>query len=149
MIFNRTEKDVVDAISIRDEKVKKGIALTEDDLYVIARGFCGVDTLNRIEQKQIELRHVFENAGYYNMPTQNKEWSETDVFFNSDLKRIAKNNKLLRNAFYVLAETPQNAVGVYHYEDFNKIEKILNDLETVYEYMVLSYKECGNAESGG
>lgn len=149
MIFNRTEKDVVDAISIRDEKVKKGIALTEDDLYILSRGFCGVDTLNRIEQKQVELRHVLESVGYYNITTQNKEWSETDVFFNSDLKRIAENNKILRNAFYVLKETPQNAVGVYHYEDFNKIEKILSDLEMVYENMVLLYKECGNAESGG
>lgn len=149
MIFNRTEKDVVDAISIRDEKVKKGIALTDDDLYVIAMGFCGVDTLNRIEQKQIELRDIFENAGYYNIPTHNKAWGGTDVLFNSDLKRIAENNKILRSSFYVLKETPQNAVGVYHYEDFNKIEKILSDLEMVYENMVLLYKECGNAESGG
>ena len=78
-----------------------------------------------------------------------KEWYDFSFAFESELIRIAWNNVYLRKSFYVLSETPENAVGKYHYEDFNKLEKVLNDLEVVYNGMVSLYKECGDAESGG
>ena len=149
MIYDRTEQDVIDAVKIREEKVKNGISLTEGELEKLERGFCGIDTLNRIEQKQLEIAIKLSAAGYKSGRVASKIWKDSNFVFSHELKRIAENNRSLRESFYVLSETPENAVGTYHYEDFNKLEKVLNDLEVVYNGMVSLYKECGDAESGG
>ena len=148
MIFDRTEQDVIDAVKIREEKVKNGRSLTDGEKQKLERGFCGVDTLNRIEQKQLEIAINLSKAGYKSARVYIKRWNDFNFVFASELKRIADNNRSLRESFYVLSETPENAVGKYHYEDFNKLEKVLNDLEAVYNGMVSLYKECGEAESG-
>ena len=82
MIFNRTLNDVKDAIKIREEKVKKNVELSEDDLETLEKGFLTIQTLNRIEQKQKELSEKFVQIGYFNT-IESKSWKFGDFFFHA------------------------------------------------------------------
>ena len=61
MIFDRTASDVDAAIKIRDEKVKSYQELTEEDVDILERGFITLNTINRIEEKQSELKSLLNN----------------------------------------------------------------------------------------
>lgn len=149
MIFNRTLLDAKQAVTIREEKVKKGENLTADDLYILSRGFVTVEDINRIEEKQEELKTVFNEMGYYNTPIVNKSWSEESYFFKTDLERIVKNNEILRKAYYIFASTPTDARPKAYYEDLNKIEKLLYDLDQMANDMKGRLKKCGTFNCGG
>ena len=149
MIFDRTKSHAEDSQKIRDQKVKKGIALTEEDIYILERGMVTVDTLNRIEEKQDELKKLLNDMGYWNTPISNKVWNPSMVFNSGDLKRIFENSKVLRNAFFVLAETPSNPRASYEYNHWNSLEKILYDIETMVGTVKSNYKKCGKIRCGG
>ena len=80
MIFDRTQNDVDTAILLRNTKVKKFETLTESDIATLEKGRLTINTLNRIETKQEELKNLFNDMGYWNTPTTNKLWSENDIF---------------------------------------------------------------------
>ena len=65
MIFNRTENDVDKAIKIRAEKVQKFQELTDSDIESLEKGMLTINTLNRIEEKHLELKNLFNNLGYW------------------------------------------------------------------------------------
>lgn len=149
MIFDRTASDAEKAIKIREEKVKKGLNLTAEDIHTLSRGFVLVGDLNRIEGKQEELKAVFNEMGYYNTPTTNKSWNEESYFFKTDLERIVKNNEILRKAYYIFASTPTDARPKAYFEDLNKIEKMLYDLDQMANDMKSRFKKCGTFNCGG
>lgn len=149
MIFDRTASDAEKAIKIREEKVKKGENLTDNEIEILSRGFVGVDTLNRICEKQAELRRLFNDMGYYNTNIVEKQWSEQDLFLKRDMEIISKNNDILKQAYFVFSTTPANGRPIAHYEEFNKIEKILYDLSEMVDDMKSYFKECGDLECGG
>lgn len=149
MIFDRTISDVKQAIEIRENKVKKGENLTEEDIYTLSRGFVSVGDLNRIENKQEELKKAFNEMGYYNTPTINKSWNEESYFFKTDLERIVENNEILRKAYYIFASTPTDARPMAYFEDLNKIEKMLYDLDQMANDMKSRFKKCGTFNCGG
>lgn len=149
MVFNRTLEEAKQAITIREEKVKKGENLTADDIYILSRGFVSVGDLNRIEGKQEALKGIFNDMGYYNTPTENKLWDEESYFFKTDLQRIVKNNEILRKAYYIFASTPIDARPKAYFEDLNKIEKLLYDLEQMADDMKSRFKKCGTFNCGG
>ena len=68
MIYNRTENDIETARNLIETKVKNFEELTEDEVAKIERGTFTVNTLNRIEQKQAELKTLFNDIGYWNTP---------------------------------------------------------------------------------
>ena len=148
MITNRTQYDVDTAILIRNTKVKKFKALTESDINYLERGTITINTLNRIEEKQEDLKGILNDMGYWNTPITNKVWGENDIFNVVDFQRIIDNTNVLRNAFFVHKDTPNTPPISYHWQDINALEKILYDLDVMINDVKSYYRECGTFESG-
>lgn len=149
MITNRTQEDVDNALKIRDEKVKTFQALSEDDINTLERGILTINTLNRIEEKQNELKNLLNAMGYWNTNITNKtNWKYSDIFFAEEFKRIINNENILRSAFFTYNTTPATPNVSFHYEDINSIEKILVDLDVMINNIKSNYRECGNFNCG-
>jgi hypothetical protein len=149
MIFDRTLTDVQNAIKIRDSKIKRGLSLTEQETQVLERGFLGIETLNRIEQTQAGLKEELGGMGYYNAPIYNKSWYQNGVFFASDLQRLVTNTKELQDAAPKKKYTTDPPVAKYHFEEINKLEKTLYDIQVVVNDVQEHYKFCGEFNCGG
>jgi hypothetical protein len=148
MIYDRTAEDVSEALRIREEKVKNFIALTEGEKTQLERGMITYNTLNRIENKQAELKALLENAGYYMDVLHIKSWSADDIFNEEEFEILIENLDILRNAFFTYTDTPETPAARYHYEEINALEKILFDLEKMINDMKSRYRECGTFECG-
>lgn len=148
MIYTRTQADVDEAIKIRSEKVQKFQELTEDEIKTLERGMITVNTLNRIEQKQEDLRGLFNSMGYWNTPITIKVWDETQLFKRSDFQRIIDNVNILRNAFFSYSYTPKTPSPAFHYKNLNDLEKILFDLDVMINDVRSKYKKCGTFNCG-
>ena len=148
MIFDRTAADVEAAKSIRLNKVQKGEALTGDDIAVLERGTMTTVTLNRIEEKQAELKELLNDAGYYNTDISSRVWGYTDIFNITEFKRLLGNLNVLKAAFFVYSGTPETPYVSFGFEDINSLEKILFDLETMIGDMKIRYRQCGTFECG-
>lgn len=148
MIFDRTQNDVNTAIILRREKVQKFQELTESEIATLEKGTFTINTLNRIETKQEELKNLFNDMGYWNTPIINKIWETTQIFNVDDFQRIIDNTNILRNAFFVYKSTPNTPPISYHYNDINALEKILYDLDVMINDVKSHYRECGTFECG-
>ena len=148
MIFDRTQNDVDTAIVLRNTKVKKFETLTESDIATLEKGTLTINTINRIENKQEELKNLFNDMGYWNTPTTNKTWSENDIFYIDDFQRIVDNANVLRQAFFVYKDTPNTPPISYYWDDINSLEKILHDIDVMINDVKSHYRECGNFECG-
>ena len=152
MIFDRTQNDVDTAILLRDTKVKKFEKLTESEIATLEKRTLTINTLNRIENKQEELKNLFNNMGYWNTPITNKTWGESDIFNADEFQRILDNTNVLRQAFFVYKSTPNTPPISYHYNDINALEKILYDFDNEIGGMIKdvkrNYRKCGTFESG-
>ena len=148
MIFDRTQNDVDTAILLRNTKVKKFETLTESDIATLEKGMLTINTLNRIETKQEELKNLFNEIGYWNTPIINKTWGENDIFNADEFQRILDNTNVLRNAFFVYKATPNTPPISYHWQDINALEKILYDLDVMINDVKSNYRECGTFYCG-
>lgn len=148
MVFDRTLYDVNMALNIRDTKVKNFLPLTDEDVGYLEKGSITINTLNRIEQKQEELRGIFNAMGYWNTQIVNKTWNYTDIFNETEFQRIVDNDRILRTAFFVYTETPETPEAKYHYENINALENILFDLDTMINDVKSRYRQCGTFECG-
>ena len=148
MITNRTQYDVDTAILIRNTKVKKFEALTESDINYLERGTITINTLNRIEEKQEDLKGILNDMGYWNTPITNKVWGENDIFNVVDFQRILDNTNVLRQAFFVYKDTPNTPPISYYWDDINALEKILYDLDVMISNVKADYRYCGEFECG-
>ena len=148
MIFDRTQNDVDTAILLRDTKVKKFETLTESDIETLERGTLTINTLNRIETKQEELKNLFNDIGYWNTSIITKVWNENDIFNVDDFQRILNNTNTLRKAFFVYKDTPNTPPISYYWDDINALEKILFDLDVMINDVKSHYRECGTFECG-
>lgn len=149
MIFDRTQNDIDAALRIRNEKVQKFKTLTSEEIEVLERGTMTINTINRIEQKQEELKVLFNDMGYWNTEIENKtDWLLTDIFDLENFQRIIDNLNILRQAFFVHISTPPTPIVSYHYQSINSLEKILYDLETMTQDVKSLYKICGTFNCG-
>ena len=147
MIFDRTQNDVDTAILLRDTKVKKFEMLTESEIATLEKGTLTINTLNRIENKQIEIAELFSNLSI-NVDIENKNWEETQIFNRVEFQRILDNLNVLVKSFCVYRNTPNVPRFSYHFEDINSIEKILFDLEELYNKALKSFIYCGISYCG-
>lgn len=147
MIFDRTEQDIQAAISIRD-KLASGIEISEEEREALERGTVTINTINRIVSKQIELKQSLNEMGYWNNSLLWRELTEKDVFFHSDLENIFSNTEILKESFFTFVHTPSEITPKYHYNEFNKLEKILNDIEEMVDVVKYYYRESGTFYSG-
>ena len=148
MIFDRTQNDVDTAILVRNTKVKKFETLTESEIATLEKGMLTINTLNRIEAKQEELKNLFNEIGYWNTPITSKTWGENDFFNEDEFQRILDNINVLRQAFFVYKATPNTPPVSYHYNDINALEKILYDLDVMINDVKSNYRECGTFYCG-
>ena len=148
MIFDRNQNDVDTAVLLRDTKVKNFETLTESEIATLERGMLTINTINRIENKQEELKNLFNDMGYWNTPIINKTWGENDIFNADEFQRILENTNVLRRAFFVYKDTPNTPPVSYHWQDINALEKILFDLDVMINDVKSNYRECGTFESG-
>ena len=148
MIFDRTQNDVDTAIILRREKVQKFQELSESEIATLEKGTLTINTLNRIENKQEELKNLFNDMGYWNTPITNKVWGENDIFNANEFQRILDNTNVLRQAFFVYKVTPNTPPISYYWDDINALEKILFDLDVMINDVKSHYRECGTFESG-
>ena len=148
MIFDRTQNDVDTAIRLRREKVQTFQELTESEIATLEKGTLTINTLNRIENKQDELKNLFNDMGYWNTPIKNKVWGENDIFNVDEFQRIIDNTNVLREAFFVYKNTPNTPLISYHWQDINALEKILYDLDIMINDVKSHYRECGTFECG-
>lgn len=148
MIYDRTLADVEEARRIRETKVKNFETLSQSEIIALERGFLTNETLNRIENKQTELKNKLQNAGYWNNEIENSIWTEDDYFFLEDWQRILHNQNILKNSYYVYADTPQTPTEKINYTNLNAIEKLLVDIEAIIDEMKAQYRKCGAYECG-
>ena len=148
MIFDRTQNDVDTAVRLRNEKVKEFKNLTSEEINTLERGTITINTLNRIENKQEELKNLFNDMGYWNTPITNRSWGENDIFNVDEFQRIIDNTNVLREAFFIYTGTPNTPPISYHWQDINALEKILFDLDVMINDVKSNYRECGTFESG-
>ena len=134
MIFDRTQNDVDTAIILRATKVQNFAELTEQELLTLEKGTLTINTLNRIEQKQAELKNLFNSMIYFTQDFASKEWTVEQFFTQADFERIVQNNKLLKDAFFVYKNTPQNeGKNFLKFETINNVEAVLHHLVVVVE----------------
>ena len=148
MIYDRTQNDVKVAIRLRSEKVQNFIELNDEEIAILEKGFITINTINRIENKQSELKTLLNNIGYYNIDIYNKTWDKLDLLTENDLIRIVNNTISLRKAFFVYFNSPKNPIAKYYYTEINSIEKILYDLEIMEKYVRENFKECNTFYCG-
>ena len=148
MIFDRTQNDVDTAVVLRREKVQTFQELSESEIATLEKGMLTINTLNRIETKQEELKNLFNDMGYWNTPITNKTWGENDIFNVDEFSRILDNTNVLRRAFFVYKDTPNTPPISYYWNDINALEKILFDLDVMINDVKSNYRECGTFESG-
>ena len=148
MIFNRTQADISAAHNLINTKVKTFQELTHEEVAILEKGTMTINTLNRIEQKQEELKGLFNSMGYWNTPVVIKTWDYKDIFNVSEFQRIIYNLDILRNAFFTYSTTPNTPPVSYRFEDINSLEKILNDLDVMINDVKSNYQECGDIECG-
>lgn len=149
MIFDRTQNDVNTAVNIRKNKVQNFKSLTKEEVDSLERGTITINTLNRIEQKQSELKELLTDMYYFVEDFFNKTWDCTQIFDDDEFQRIIQNEEILRKSFMVFAETPATPPISYHYKDINSLEKILYDLDRMISDVKSSYRICGDFECGG
>ena len=149
MIFDRTQSDVDTAIILRREKVQKFQELTENELKILEKGTLTINTLNRIESKQEELKNLFNDIGYWNTPVSTRQWAYSDIFKGEQFNRILYNLQILIEAFFIYKDTPNIPDNNYRkYQTINDVEKILYDLDVMINDVKSHYRECGTFECG-
>ena len=148
MIFDRTESDKDIAVQLIN-KIKNDEVLTNEEFAQLERGTLTINTLNRIENKQAELKSIFNQLGYWNTDIINRTWSYVDYFKQDDFDRISSNTEILRNAFFVYKDTPEITDNNFtKYETINTIERILHDLEQISIFVKNNFRQCGTFSCG-
>ena len=147
MIFDRSQEDVDTAIRLRNEKVKEFKNLTSEEINTLERGTITINTLNRIENKQAEISELLSQLSI-NVEIENKNWEETQIFNRAEFQRILDNFNVLVKSFCDYSNTPNIPKISYRFEDINSIEKILFDLEELYNKALKSFVYCGTTYCG-
>lgn len=147
MIFDRTQNDVDTAISLRNKKVKEFESLTSEEINTLERGTITINTLNRIENKQKEISELFSQLSI-SVNIKNRNWEENQIFNSVEFQRILDNLNVLVKSFCVYSDTPNIPKISYYFEDINAIEKILFDLEDLYNKALKSFVYCGTLYCG-
>lgn len=147
MIYNRTQQDIDAAVLIR-KKLQGGENLTDSDIEKLQRGCLTIETLNRIEQKQTELKGLLNSLGYWNTEGLLSDfWSYEKIFKQEDFDRILRNLSLLRESFYVYSNTPMVPDSNFtKFETINAVEHILNDMESMVNEIKSNFRFCGVSE---
>lgn len=148
MIIDRTAQDVENAKIIRDTKVKAFEVLTQEEIDTLERGAITKNTLNRIENKQAELKELLNEAGYWGTPIINKTWTGEDWQYREEWQRVLNNLDVLKRAYFTYTDTPATPDTKLDYINLNAVEKILFDINNILEDMIAEFRFCGTFQCG-
>ncbi len=148
MIFDRTQADVTAALRIRENKIKRFAPPTENEAHSLERGFIDYTTLNRIENKQAELRELLISSGSSFFDIKTKTWTADDIFNETEFQRMVNNLDVLKSAISVLPDTPETPQPIFYFININDIEKILFDMDVLLQNMISAYWFCGELYCG-
>lgn len=137
-VYDRTQADVDRAKELNQKYLSRTI--TDDEKAEWAAGIKGalnLADLNRIEGNTAQL------ASLLAVTIQTKTWNYNDIPRSSDYLRIRNNVQTIRDAWAALSDTPDTPTQpLTTYQKWNDIERILHDVNYVYERIMNSYYYC-------
>lgn len=105
-----------------------------------AKGFCNAGDLNRLEQNSL---HVAELLGVLQEP-RGRAWARADFPTESELERILRNLRVIRERYTPYLATPQTPLPpLNHWQRWNAAEQILRDTRA----SILDNREAWNRGS--
>lgn len=161
LIYDRTESDETASAAIRKSYQTLGnwSGLTDAERAQLERGTLTYNTLNRVGSAVKTLAAALTAAGYPVEITpvlkggkaEDREWQEGDVLYRPQWTTYLDNVQRLSDAYYTLAETgelpaPGDKLG---YVGANNIEKILADIDLLFDGMKSIYRRAGTFTAGG
>lgn len=146
MITDRTQADIDLAKTIFSEKFLQGIALTEEEKAIMERAFATVACINRIESKEAELSNKMLMLLYTEQGITTKAWA-TEIFTYDEFKRIVDNCIFLKNAYFTKNQM-ENPKTIFSFNEFNILEKTLQEIEEILTENENYVKRSGVAISG-
>lgn len=152
MITDRTAQEVELGRTLR-KKIQAGHTLSAAEIATLQRVSCTASMLNRIENKQAELRELLDTESYFSGIT-NKTWGNSANNDRTDFRlteytRILENCKKLKDAFTKYPSTPDTPTYLYGWQEANAVEKILVDIEALIAELKENYRKCGTFQCGG
>ena len=97
-----------------------------------AKGYYNYTDLNRIESWCGFVSSVLNKYFYYTTIVIKTNWTRKDFLTVDQLTRIKTNVMTLKNAYITYSNTPTvSGIGNMTFEEANKIEKILKDLDEI------------------
>ena len=141
-IYDRTLLDVEFAKS----KIAEWISGKSNVVYDL-KGCLNVSDINRIEGNINYLSGKLNELGYVNT-TYIKSWNRLGLPNQQDINRITNNIKELITAFCQHPSAPNVPDKMVDYNDINAIEKNLDLIKELIEYMINSFNVSGALQSG-
>lgn len=115
----------------------------QDVLQRTKRGVLNADDLNRIENNCKEIGDKIA------IPVTVKSWAVGGLPRVSDYARIRKNVEDIRNGYGIKSDTPETPKSPLNaYQKWNDIEKILYDVNDLYERTMSAKVYCGEMYAG-
>lgn len=149
-IYDRTQNDVINAKRIKEDKFLKGVSLSDSEKSIMKKGSLSLEDINRIEQNLYDIQTELMSVGYYAQIDKKIDiFDRESVLYKYQIVDWVKRVEALKVAFFPYSNTPSEPIAIYHYEEINKIEKILFDTQKRFEEMKSLFRECGDYECGG
>lgn len=115
-----------------------------------SKGYHNYTDLNRIESACKELATLLTSYGYPVYITTKTNWTMTDKRTESEMERIRKNVKALKDVYYSASGTPAvpSTLNPITWQKANNIEKILYHIDLLIQGMKQVFVYSGVAGAG-
>lgn len=145
MLYDRTLADIIAADEIRQSQIDYS---DDAQIATLRRGTINGSDFNRIKDAQKKLKALLNQYGYWNNTLNQLEnaTSAQKIFEQSEFDSIVENDFILKDSFFNYETTPTDVQPIFFYEEINKLEKILVDIDNMIDNMIDNIKECGTVE---
>ena len=134
LIYDRTQEDVE-------------YALSNPDSISFLKGSYNYTDLNRIEKWCEYLEEQLNKYSYSVSITTKTDWTIDDFPIKVQLERIRNNVESLKEAFVAFTTIPDNLEKMT-YTKANAIEKVLSELDTLIDNMIMTFYYSGEIYAG-
>ena len=134
LIYDRTEDDV-------------NYALNNQNSTSLLKGAYNYTDLNRIEEWCEYLATQLTSYNYTVNITTKTNWTMKDFPTETQLDRIRSNVKKIKDAYYSYTSVPTN-VNFMTYSKANQLEKVLYEIDTIFNAMTNYFIYSGVAHVG-
>lgn len=143
-VYDRTQADV-DRAKELNEKYIQG-TISEAEKMEWSEGLKGALNINDINRVESNTEEIGEKVAAF---TTVKTWQSGDIPSKTDYKRIIQNVKTIRESYAALSDTPDTPEQPLNtFEKWNDIERILHDVNYVYERVKQAGYYCGENYCG-